>query len=288
MLDLLLHEGDEETLRPAARKLRSAMMPAKAAVAFKQQLVPADAQAYSPNASGLGLAASSALFSSTGATALFDHSRHDASLKASGDGRCFLSVPGSTMLPGAVGSMSDDPSSAHFPRPGRLGVPGPCAEAVEGSAQSPLSARGMRAGFMTRPKSHSSTDGSQHSRIADGAACKAAAADRSAAISSIRWLEPSVGLELLHNMGLAGEGKQPLAWIASQAMHAALLAPRALHNSARGRWMQRCLFELLFLLWYQVSLHISHSGHVVLLAAEMRCWFAYCAGSFLQLDYDSS
>lgn len=73
-----------------------------------------------------------------------------------------------------------------------------------------------------------------------------------AAISSRRWLNPLVGLELLQSMGLAGSGSQPVAWLASQAAHIVLLAPRALYCCPRGRWIVRCLFELLFLLEYQV------------------------------------
>jgi hypothetical protein len=60
------------------------------------------------------------------------------------------------------------------------------------------------------------------------------------------WLNPSVGLELMQNMGLAGSGSQPFAWAASVLLHAALLAPRALYNSPRGRWLMRCLFEAMY------------------------------------------
>jgi hypothetical protein len=63
---------------------------------------------------------------------------------------------------------------------------------------------------------------------------------------------PSGGLELMQNMGLAGSGSQPFAWAASVLLHAALLAPRALYNSPRGRWLMRCLFEAMFLTLYQV------------------------------------
>jgi hypothetical protein len=67
------------------------------------------------------------------------------------------------------------------------------------------------------------------------------------------WLNSGVGLELMQNMGIAGSGSQPFAWAASVLLHAALLAPRALYSSPRGRWLMRCLFEALFVAMYQVS-----------------------------------
>ncbi|WIA08146.1 hypothetical protein OEZ85_007602 [Tetradesmus obliquus] len=82
------------------------------------------------------------------------------------------------------------------------------------------------------------------------------------------WLNPGVGLELMQNMGIAGSGRQPFARAASSLLHAALLAPRALHNSPRGRWLVRCLFEAIFLVMYQAAM----MGYVKPLFAGHRWW----------------
>jgi hypothetical protein len=173
-----------------------------------------------------------------------------AFLQAGGDGTCCLSVS----APGYVDEDEEaapESSVAAVPQrrmpqaaaAGRLG-PGPCAEGVE---------------FDSTGSCNSTAASSRHSLTTAGYSSSCSTAASAMASFSMKrqqhddpWLNPSVGLELMQNMGLAGSGSQPFAWASSVLLHAALLAPRALYNSPRGRWVMRCLFEAMFLTLYQV------------------------------------
>lgn len=40
-------------------------------------------------------------------------------------------------------------------------------------------------------------------------------------------------------------------------LHGVLLTPRALHNTARFRWMKRCMVEMLFTIMYMVNCYVE-------------------------------
>jgi hypothetical protein len=66
-------------------------------------------------------------------------------------------------------------------------------------------------------------------------------------------MDPHVGYDLLQNLGLAGGLGARLALVGAILLHGVLLAPRALHDSSWGRWVKRMVFEVLFLVVFQVS-----------------------------------
>lgn len=258
MLALLLGDDVEGALRQKQGKRghKDLLLPARAAAAFKAAAAKTAAntafstQAPSLTPSGVGLAISSSLYNSTGPSS--SGTNESGSQQQLSDGSCFV------QLPGAVGHPAASSSTA-------VAAPGPVADPVikkdKGIRQLQAGpgpcAEGMEKGYSWEgllQQQHSDASISSRARSQDSSPSEAmaAAADRSAALSSSRWLRPSVGLELLQNMGLAGSGRQPLALVASHMTHAALVAPRALHASARGRWLKRCIFELLFIVWYQV------------------------------------
>jgi hypothetical protein len=87
------------------------------------------------------------------------------------------------------------------------------------------------------------------------AARRAAAAGRSpaAAAADSRWVDPHVGYDLLQILGLAGGTGSTLLRVGAMLLHGVLLAPRALHDSSWGRWVKRMLFEVFFLVVFQVG-----------------------------------
>jgi hypothetical protein len=69
--------------------------------------------------------------------------------------------------------------------------------------------------------------------------------------------DPSVGFELLQNLGLAPRGNEGGPGLAaSHLAHVVLLAPRAFYDSPRGQWLMHCCMEALFLISYQVGIFL--------------------------------
>jgi hypothetical protein len=67
--------------------------------------------------------------------------------------------------------------------------------------------------------------------------------------------DPTIGYELLQNMGLAaatGPGGSGALAAGCGLVHLVLLAPRAFFNSPRGQWVMHCWVEAVFLAAYQV------------------------------------
>jgi hypothetical protein len=70
-------------------------------------------------------------------------------------------------------------------------------------------------------------------------------------------MDPHVGYDLLQNLGLAGGMGSRLARVGATLLHGVLLAPRALHDSSWGRFVKRMLFDVFFLVVFQVRLAIA-------------------------------
>jgi hypothetical protein len=82
--------------------------------------------------------------------------------------------------------------------------------------------------------------------------------------------DPSIGYELLQNLGLAPRGDDwRVSLLMSHLVHIVLLAPRAFYDSPRGQWLMHCCMEALFLISYQVGD----------LKAYMHAWETCCIGS---------
>lgn len=99
------------------------------------------------------------------------------------------------------------------------------------------------------------------------AARRAAAAGSSPAIAAAgsSWMDPHVGYDLLQNLGLAGGLGSQLVLVGAFLLHGVLVAPRALHDSSWGRWVKRMVFEIFFIVVYQMS--VLGGPHSVLLCA---------------------
>jgi hypothetical protein len=67
-------------------------------------------------------------------------------------------------------------------------------------------------------------------------------------------MDTHLGYDLLCNLGLAGGPGSWLALTGAFLLHGVLLSPRALHDSSWGRWVKRMVFEVFFLVVFQVSL----------------------------------
>lgn len=65
-------------------------------------------------------------------------------------------------------------------------------------------------------------------------------------------MDPHVGYDLLQNLGLAGGLGSQLVLVGAFLLHGVLVAPRALHDSSWGRWVKRMVFEIFFIVVYQV------------------------------------
>uniref|UniRef100_A0A383VJ41 Uncharacterized protein n=1 Tax=Tetradesmus obliquus TaxID=3088 RepID=A0A383VJ41_TETOB len=186
---------------------------------------------------------------------------------AAGDASCSLAV----CAPGTVNTASDansHQSSIAEQHPylqqaeavAQTG-PGPCAEGVEIDSQSLYDSTAATCRQSAPVAGYSSSQSSSASATLSSLSFKKPKHDDP-------WLNPGVGLELMQNMGIAGSGRQPFARAASSLLHAALLAPRALHNSPRGCWLVRCLFEAIYLVMYQAAM----MGYVKPLFAGHRWW----------------
>lgn len=154
--------------------------------------------------------------------------------------------------------------------------PGPFAEGVEFDSQGLYNSTAATCRQSSPAAGYSSSQSSSASATLSSLSFKKPKHDDP-------WLNPGVGLELMQNMGIAGSGRQPFARAASSLLHAALLAPRALHNSPRGRWLVRCLFEAIFLVMYQVSYHVVLALGVCLWRCVAMAAFDLMSQRLLQL-----
>jgi hypothetical protein len=70
-------------------------------------------------------------------------------------------------------------------------------------------------------------------------------------------MDQKVGYDLLQNLGLAGGFGARLMLLGAMLLHGVLLVPRALHDSSWGRWVKRMVFEVLFLVVFQVRMTVT-------------------------------
>uniref|UniRef100_A0A383WLY0 Ion transport domain-containing protein n=1 Tax=Tetradesmus obliquus TaxID=3088 RepID=A0A383WLY0_TETOB len=85
------------------------------------------------------------------------------------------------------------------------------------------------------------------------------------------WMDPNVGFNVLHNLGLAGGLGSQLVLVGAFLLHGVLVPPRALHDSSWGRWVKRMVFEVLLLVIYQLDVLVNF-GLLGLLVWEYVCW----------------
>jgi hypothetical protein len=134
------------------------------------------------------------------------------------------------------------------------------ATAVHRFKQAGLAAQQQQQQQQLEPQpplhSSSATGGKQRAAVLDGSSngalkhCEAALQQASPALH-----DPTIGYELLQNMGLAaatGSGSGGALAAGCGLVHLVLLAPRAFFNSPRGQWVMHCWIEVVFLLAYQV------------------------------------
>jgi hypothetical protein len=194
---------------------------------------------------------------SSAAVGVQDLSSGDGSLlHAAGDACCSLAVssPGAVNTTEAVShGLAMQQSYLQHAEAGAQTGPGPCAEGVEWNSQGLYGSTAAACGRSSPAAGYSNSRCS--SAASTLSSCKASSFNSKMLQHGDPWLNPGVGLELMQNMGIAGSGSQPFARTASALLHAALLAPRALHNFPRGRWLVRCLFEAIFVAMYQVNYH---------------------------------